>query len=273
MSTLHANDTAAWRYTGLLARASRHVDQFVSPSRFTARMHAERGFSQPVGHLPYFIERVDHEWKNPGPRPQGKPYFLFVGRLEVIKGLQTLIKVWNRVPNADLLVAGTGNYELELRRMAATNANIKFLGPLSQKDLGILYVHALACILPSITYETFGMIIIEGFARKTPVIVRNLGPFPEAVEDSGGGFIYNTDDELISAIDRLAASPKLRAELGEKGYDAFRQNWSKEAHLQLYFELLRRTAKQKFGYVPWEATGDEQKDKDSAKPLRSVIRS
>src|SRR6185436_6170417 len=33
-----------WRYTGLLKRAARHVDQFVSPSRFTAGMHAERGF-------------------------------------------------------------------------------------------------------------------------------------------------------------------------------------------------------------------------------------
>jgi glycosyltransferase involved in cell wall biosynthesis len=247
-----------WRYTGLLERTSRHVDQFVSPSRFTARMHAERGFSQPVAHLPYFIERVDHEWINPGPRPQEKPYFLFVGRLEVIKGLQTLIKVWHRVPNVDLLVAGTGNYELELRRMAAANASIKFLGPLSQKDLGNLYFHALACILPSITYETFGMIIIEAFARKTPVIVRDLGAFPEAVKDSGGGFIYKTDDELISAIGRLVSSPKLRAELGEKGYHSFLQNWSKEAHLQLYFELLRRTATQKFGYVPWEPTGDEQ---------------
>ena len=104
-----------WRYTNLLARASSHVDQFVSPSRFTAHMHAERGFSQPVAHLPYFVDRVDNDWKSPGPRPQEDPYFLFVGRLETIKGLQTLIALWSRVPGADLLVAGTGNYEGELR--------------------------------------------------------------------------------------------------------------------------------------------------------------
>jgi glycosyltransferase involved in cell wall biosynthesis len=71
----------AWRHTGLLARASRSVDRFVAPSRFTAEMHARRGFPQPVGHLPYFIERADRDWKHPGPRPQEKPYFLFVGRL------------------------------------------------------------------------------------------------------------------------------------------------------------------------------------------------
>src|SRR5690349_1612454 len=105
----------------MLERASEHVDQFVSPSRFTAKMHASRGFPRPVAHLPYFIERADEDWRNPGAPPQERPYFLFVGRLERIKGLQTLIKLWDKVIGADLLVAGTGNYEAELRAQAASN--------------------------------------------------------------------------------------------------------------------------------------------------------
>ena len=242
-----------WRYTGLLAKASQYVDQFVSPSRFTARMHAERGFPRPVAHLPYFIDRVDQDWKNPGPRPQEKPYFLFVGRLEIIKGLQTLIELWKKVEDFDLLIAGTGSYETPLRAQAASNPRIKFLGALPQRKLGELYVHALACIVPSITYETFGIIIIESFARKTPVIVRDLGALPEVVHDSGGGYVYRTDEELLTAIYRIATSPMLRCELGEKGYQAFIRWWSKEAHLELYFDFLRRTAIKKFGYIPWES--------------------
>ncbi len=242
-----------WRYTGLLAKASQHVDQFVSPSRFTARMHAERGFPRPVAHLPYFIDRVDQDWKNPGPRPQEKPYFLFVGRLEIIKGLQTLIKLWKKVEDFDLLIAGTGSYETPLRAQAASNPRIKFLGALPQRKLGELYFHALACIVPSITYETFGIIIIEAFARKTPVIVRDLGALPEVVHDSGGGFVYRTDEELLTALYRIASSPTLRCELGEKGYQAFIRWWSKEAHLELYFDFLQKAAIKKFGYVPWES--------------------
>jgi glycosyltransferase involved in cell wall biosynthesis len=230
-----------WRYTGMLDRAARHVDQFVSPSRFTSRMHAERGFSQPVAHLPYFIDRVDEQWRNPEPRPQEKPYFLFVGRLEIIKGLQTLIPLWEKVPY-DLLVAGTGNYEAELRRMAQSNPRIRFLGGLPQKQLGALYHHARAAILPSITYETFGMISIEAFARKTPVIVRQLGALPEAVEDSGGGFIYRTDEELLQAIEQLASSDTLRADLGEKGYAAFLRYWCREAHMRFYSDFLNKHA-------------------------------
>ena len=81
----------------MLAHASRHVDRFLSPSRFTAAMHTERGFPQPV-QPPALFHRagVDQDWQAPGPRPQEAPYFLFVGRLEAIKGVQTLIELWRR---------------------------------------------------------------------------------------------------------------------------------------------------------------------------------
>jgi glycosyltransferase involved in cell wall biosynthesis len=242
----------AWRYTGLLEKTSRHVDQFVAPSRFTAKMHAERGFRQPVEYLPYFIDRVDQDWKEPGPRPWEKPYFLFVGRLEVIKGLESLIRLWKRVSDADLLVVGTGTFETQLRAMAASNTRIRFLGPLPQRELGSLYYHALACLVPSITYETFGIICVEAFARKTPVIVRDLGALPEVIEDSGGGFVYRTEEELLMAMRRIATRPTLRSKLGENGYRAFVQRWSREAHLEIYFDFLRNIATKKFGYVPWE---------------------
>ena len=52
--------------------------------------------------------------------------------------------------------------------MAAANPRIRFLGPKSQKQLGALYYHANAVLVPSITYETFGLIIIEAFAGKRP---------------------------------------------------------------------------------------------------------
>jgi glycosyltransferase involved in cell wall biosynthesis len=241
-----------WRHTGLLERVSRNVDQFVSPSRFTAKMHADRGFPRPVAHLPYFTERVDSDWKSPAPRPQERPYFLFVGRLEYIKGLQTLIAMWGKTPEFDLLVAGTGTYEGELRAQAASNPRIKFLGPRSQRELGALYYHALACIVPSVTYETFGIICIEAFARKTPVIARDLGALPEVMYDSGGGFVYRGDEDLLEAMRGIAASPALRQELGERGYRSFVRWWSREAHLELYFGFLRECAIRKFGSVPWE---------------------
>jgi len=241
-----------WRYTSLLADASAHVDQFVSPSRYTLQMHAARGFAQPVAHLPYFIERSDADWQFPAPRPQARPYFLFVGRLERIKGLQTLIETWKKVGDFDLLVAGTGTFANALRLQAAGDPRVKFLGALPQRELGTLYFHALACIVPSLTIETFGMIVIEAFARKTPVIVREIGALPEIVQDSGGGFVYRTESELIAALESIALSSELRNQLGSRGYDAFIRYWTREAHFKLYFDLLARIARDKFGRIPWD---------------------
>jgi len=250
--TLHAKrPPQLWRNTGLIPDAARHVDAFLSPSRFTASMHQERGFPEPVRHLPYFIDSVDSDWQTPAPRPQEAPYFLFVGRLEVIKGVQTLIDLWDRVPGYDLLIAGSGTHASKLRAKAAGNPRIKFLGPQSQRDPGALYHHAVASLVSSITYETFGMILIESFARKTPVVVRDLGALPEVVTDSGGGIIYRTDDELLAALHALGGQPQLRNQLGEKGYCAFSRYWSRDAHLSLYFDLLGEIATHKFGQVPW----------------------
>jgi glycosyltransferase involved in cell wall biosynthesis len=240
-----------WRYSSMLADAGAHVDKFLAPSRFTAQMHAQRGFPYPVEHLPYFIERADDDWKNPAPRPQTRPYFLFVGRLERIKGLDTLIQAWKHVGDIDLLVAGEGTYGETLRAMASGDARIKFLGAQSQRELGRLYFHALACIVPSLTVETFGIILIESFARKTPVIVRDLGALPEVVQDSQGGFVFRTEQELMDAIQRLGANPALRNELGENGYNAFLRWWSREAHLEMYMNTLRTLALEKWNVVPW----------------------
>jgi glycosyltransferase involved in cell wall biosynthesis len=246
-----------WRYTGLLRRMSRHVDAFIAPSRFTVAMHAERGFSRPLGLLPNFIDRADDDWRRPGPRPNERPYFLFVGRLESIKGLQTVIPLWADVHEADLLVAGTGNYERELRALASANPRIKFLGALPQGSLGPLYHHAIANIVPSLTYETFGMISLEAFARRTPVLARDIGPLPEVIHESRGGLLFRDDAELLAGVRQLAGNPALRNELGLRGYEAFLAKWTREAHLEQYFDLITKTAMGKFGGIPW-STGAER---------------
>ncbi len=163
-----------------------------------------------------------------------------------------MIDIWEEIPDYDLLVAGSGTEESNLREHAANNPRVNFLGPLPQNELGNYYYHALATLVPSLTYETFGIILVESFARKTPVIVRDLGALPEIVHESQGGFVYSTDQELLSAINRMAESQELRTQLGENGYAAFLQKWSKAAHLKLYFELLQEIALKKYGMIPWE---------------------
>jgi glycosyltransferase involved in cell wall biosynthesis len=83
---------------------------------------------------------------------------------------------------------------------------------------------------------------VEAFARKTPAVVRDLGGLPEVVQDSGGGFVHRTWEELLAALERIARSPRLRTELGQKGYDGFVRWWCRETHRRLYFDYLNRCA-------------------------------
>jgi glycosyltransferase involved in cell wall biosynthesis len=239
-----------WRYTGLLDRAAQQIDQFTCPSRFGVQMHSDRGFSHSMKYLPLFAERSEP----PEGRPHANNYCLFVGRLEPFKGAHNLVRAWDRIRDIDLLIAGTGSEARRLREQASHNPSIKFLGVIPPQELGRYYKHAIACIAPSLTFETFGLTLIEAFSQKTPVIAHDIGALPEIVSESGGGVTYRNEDELVEAVTRFATAPALGAKLGESGYQAFLKLWSREAHLKLYFDLLEQTAYRKFGGVPWSSS-------------------
>ena len=240
-----------WRYTPLLDKCVSAVDAFISPSLFTRQMHQARGFRPPMQVLPHFVPEPTHLPMLDGASPHPRPYFLFVGRLEKIKGVDTLLSVFARYLDVDLLIAGTGTYEAELRRQAGAMANVHFLGALSQEHLWNLYSYAIALLVPSVCYEVLGMIVAESYVQRTPVIARDLGALTEVIEQSQAGFLYRNNDELLAAMERLRHDPVLRREMGNRGYRAFQEKWSENAHLEAYFRVLEETARRKLGVVPW----------------------
>jgi len=236
---VHRRPPQFWRWLGGLRRSADRVDTFITASRFARDKHAEMGFERPIEVLPYFTTRGAAAAPAPPVTPPAKPYFLFVGRLERVKGLQTLIPLFRRYARARLVVAGTGSYEATLRRMAEGAGEITFLGHQSGDQLGQLYANAVALIVPSVWYEVFGLVIIEAFAHGTPAIVRNIGGMPEIIEDSGGGFVYDTEEELVARMDALQDEPELRRARGQAGYQALRLRWSADVHIERYMTLIQ----------------------------------
>ena len=91
----------------------------------------------------------------------GRPYFLFVGRLERIKGLQDIIPAFDNSCPADLVIAGTGAYEPDLRARA-TGKPRSFLVP-NPRSPAALYRGAHTLIAPSICYEALPLMVLEAF--------------------------------------------------------------------------------------------------------------
>ncbi|MBI3736253.1 glycosyltransferase family 4 protein [Candidatus Sumerlaeota bacterium] len=235
-----------WRYGTAMPRALSEIDQFLFPSRFTMERHTVWGglplpgvifppFAAPPKPLPAATPAMEH------------PYFLIVARLDKIKGVQNAIPAFRNYREADLVVAGSGDYENELRRIAAGMENVRFVGRQSQEALQGLYAGAIATIVPSICYETFGMVIVEAYSNHSAVIAHDLGALAEVMADSGGGLTYRDEDQLIEAMRRLQTREDDRRAMAERGWRYYSTVCSEEAHLTRYLEMIEELRKRKTG--------------------------
>jgi glycosyltransferase involved in cell wall biosynthesis len=249
----HHRPPQVWRYTGLLERQLRHVDGFIAKSEFSRAKHIEFGFTREMKVIPYFLpEELDARARAsegdttvPVGEVTRRPYFLFVGRLEKIKGLDDVIPAMAGVPGADLLIAGDGEYGPTLRELAAEVPNVRFLGRIAPEALKALYENAIALVVPSVCFETFGIILIEAFRQGTPVVARRIGPFPEIVETSGGGVLFERGEELPALLNSLQRDVALRARLATAAAAAFRTYWTEDAVLPRYMEMIADVASAK----------------------------
>jgi glycosyltransferase involved in cell wall biosynthesis len=232
-----------WRKSDYLKRQAAHVDQFCSPSQFSADMHRKFGFEPQMKVMPSFLPDIDVQAKPPPPSEyQGHPYFLFVGRLENIKGIQDVIPTFKDYPGAELWIVGSGNYELSLRKLAGDSKNIRFLGYRDSKELRSFYAHATAVLLPSLCYEVFPLVIIEAFREGAPVIARELGPFPEIIRESEGGLLFNTQEELQKSVRHMIDDNAARNVMGEAARKSYVGRWSEPVGMQAYFSLIKEIA-------------------------------
>jgi glycosyltransferase involved in cell wall biosynthesis len=251
-----------WRYFGLMEKSLRHVDAFIAPSLTSQRKHEQSGFKGRIVHLPNFVSVNEDDSPRPGPsemRVAGSPYFLFVGRLERLKGLHTLIPTFQHYTKAELWIAGLGSEESSLREMARANPRIRFLGQQSGEQLRTLYRDAVALLYPSANFQVgipqesvssgqgAPLVIMEAFSQKTPVIASHFGRIPALLAQTGGGLVYAGEQELLAVIDRLLTDSSYRDELGQRGFDAYRRNWTADAHLDRYLALIEEIAAKKAG--------------------------
>ena len=263
----HRRPPQLWRATGMLDRRLDGMDLIVAKSRFSRDKHRAYGLRQHMEVLPLFLTprattaspgtgsdtntgtdvHIDGEGHNREDTPpvHPRPYFLFVGRLEKIKGVQDLLPAMMRHGQADLLIAGDGDYADTLRAQAADNPHVHFLGRLAPEALAAYYASAIASLVPSLCYETFGAILIESFRMGTPVIARRLGPFPEIVETAGGGLLFDTEDDLVAAMGQMQEGSGARARFAAAALRAFDSHWREDRVLSAYGTALARAARTK----------------------------
>ncbi len=226
-----------WRATSQLADSLESVDAVLTPSRFARDRHARDGVTKPLTLLPHFVP-VPTDVDLKASAPPARPYFLYVGRLERLKGVQDLLTIFSTYRDADLLIVGSGEREASLRAIAQSMPHVRFLDTVHPSALGRYIRWAIALLVPSLCYETFALSAAEAMAYGTPVIGRRLGAVEELLELSGGGLTFATLNECRAAMERMRLEPEARAAWGHAGRSFAQREWTIEVHLARYEALV-----------------------------------
>ena len=147
-------------------------------------------------------------------------YLLTVSRLDGPKRIDVLINAMKYVPyDIKFKIAGTGPEEKNLKKLAAHDKRIEFLGYVTENDLIDLYANALVILY--IPYdEDYGLITIEAMMSKKPVITaKDSGGSLEFVQNSNTGFVVDPDSEMIAEkINFFVTNLKEAEKMGNSAY-------------------------------------------------------
>ena len=141
-----------------------------------------------------------------------KEQFIYVGRLEEIKGIDILLKAWKTLGEdaPELLMCGRGPLEEWAKSYIEENklSNIKMLGFVENAQVRKMIGESKALILPTQVYEGFPMTIAESYACGTPVIASELGNTGSLIENGKSGWKFTADspEALTEAVKKMEDS-------------------------------------------------------------------
>ncbi|WP_440005424.1 glycosyltransferase family 4 protein [Halomicrococcus sp. SG-WS-1] len=140
------------------------------------------------------------QFESAEPEKRDRPYLLCVGRLEEYKGVQHVIRALPRLPEYDLLIAGSGPYRSTLEQIAQREGvtdRVQFLGYVSDNRLPQLYAGATVYLSLS-EFEAYGLTVAEALATRTPCVVRAVGALVDWVGNTGVVGIDTPRPEAVS---------------------------------------------------------------------------
>lgn len=173
---------------------------------------------------------VDISKLRPGNKNQ-KPVILYLGRLKAYKSIHNLIQAFSKIqkkfPQAQLIIAGSGEEETKLKKIASElklESKIKFLGKVTEQEKIDLLQQAWVFVNPSMK-EGWGITTIEANACGTPVVASNVPGLRESVNNPETGYLVSYGDigELADKVVSILSDESLRSEMNKNS-----QSWAKK---------------------------------------------
>lgn len=222
------------------------IDVFTAPSLFMKKQAIKWGLAkEKIFHLPYFLPKENKKElfpENEKAKPS-KPYFLYFGRLSPEKGIDILIrafdKIWEKYPHWRLKIVGDGPDRKNLKNLLGVNyRNIEFLGRKKGRQLKKIISQAYLVIVPSIWPENYPYVILESFSQGKPVIGSRIGGIPELVKDKKTGLLFEPNN-INDLTEKIKYAIKYRRAIIRMGQEAKNEIISKAAPDKHYQKLIK----------------------------------
>lgn len=200
------------------------LTRYIALTEFCRRKFIEGGL--PADRITVKPNFVDHAAMNVNDRHG----LLYVGRLSKEKGLSTLAQAMGLLPRVPVRIVGEGNEAGSLSAIPG----VTLLGALEKPYIVREMCKARALVVPSIWYETFGMVVIEAFSCGLPVVASRIGALGELIEDGVTGLLFEPDDaqDLADKMRWVMDNPERVAEMGLQAREEYEAKYTPEKNYE-----------------------------------------
>lgn len=200
-----------------------------------------------------FFKKTIKEKKFQGLNLIGKVLFVFAGAIGYRKGihliLESIADVIKELPNAYLIIAGSGEYEQEIANLIKKfdlEKSVYLVNWLDKPSLFDLLSVADVFLYPSLSFggweEQFGYSMAEASLMELPVISTKTGSIDEVVIDNSTGLLIepNNTKSLTEAMLKLGKDEKLRNYLGKAGRKYIEENYDYKIIADKFYKFFQK---------------------------------
>jgi glycosyltransferase involved in cell wall biosynthesis len=212
------------------------IDIYIAPSPFARSRFVAGGL--PAAKI---VVKPNFVHPDPGIGPGDGGFALFAGRLSPEKGVGTLLDAWERLwPEIPLKVVGDGPLAQRVAD-AARRERIEWLGRRPPAEVYELMGRARCVIVPSDWYEVFPRVVVEAFAKGTPVVASTGGAHTQLVNDGVTGFHFRVGDprDLEHVVRRAFADPDWGA-MRERARRQYESRFTGAANHDMLMDVYER---------------------------------
>jgi glycosyltransferase involved in cell wall biosynthesis len=242
-------------WESLAARAG-DADLFIAPSRyFSDLMRGRLGLPAEKLRVIYNGINLDGYKAEHSTSRTGRSVLGYFARMCPEKGLDVLVEAFitlrkrRRIADLKLCVAGSlgpadepfVNSLRQRLESAGLTAEAEFHSNVDRQTKLALLESFSVFSVPSRYGEAFGLYVIEALAAGAPVVQPQTAAFPELLEMTGGGVLYDPDraDALADAIEGLLRDPGRARDLGDRGKRAVFEQFNAEAMAGSFVEAIK----------------------------------